>query len=632
MEDDDSRTASLGRKRDRDSGLKLHNHAKRRRADLEGGTEKQTPTGCSNRTDTMPSSGTESESDAKRDANVAFDAYDAWDARKWKEGANSPPVNRTSDAEIGNKEPNVGTEPGASPSVNWNAGSKAKIRISLGRRTQQTNIEKSQSSTKTKTADVATRDEDPDTVSDEKFNDPFSQSSQAMYSSRPVGSGDANQIPESSFVKLEHVTASSAMTRSTDDIEAGIRAEPSTNMASHEQDIKDDDEIVTTIQQTGQDNVEASVFVSSDCDMEGNSHNTAPAQETSGFDGTDSSESETGDAHKPEYPQLKRATKDSNLKQLSSQDSYSLEGKPKILADLDPEELKLQVRYFFLGKTVEDVDRSRPVKCLICTREGHISKFCDSLICNVCGNRSEHNTKNCPRIVRCSRCQEPGHGSSSCQRKVLPREVTCGWCELKGHVEEECELFWRTSGRPWESEFTIKSFGLSCYECGGLGHLGNDCPTRKPGKKMGTSTWTLPERSSVDPKGGILIKGRAEQRNPFPQTEKDDDRANFLHPKVVGPPRRAQIQIAPQSFRNTPTRQNNDTRRPRVEQYWPDPRDYRGDQSQPDYQSYGRHTGSSTYHSRDSGSASDRYGSRGGGDSFRPMPSSAQKAWVKYRT
>lgn len=626
MEDDDSRTASLGRKRDRDTGLRLHNHAKRR-AGLEDGTDKQTPTGGSNRTDKMPSSGTDSESDF----NVAYDAYDDWEERKLRERANPSPVDRSSDAEIGNKEPLVEREPGASPSVNWNTGSKAKIRISLGRRTQA-NIGKAQSNPKTKTADVATRDEGPDTVSDDKFNDPFSQSSQAMSSSRPVRSEDANHIPESSFVKLKHVTASSAMTPGADDVEAGIRAEPSINMASSEQDIEDDEEIVMNIQQSGQDNVEASDFESSDCDMEGKSHNTALAQETTDFAGTDSSESETGVAIETEYTQLKRAIKDSDPKQLPSQDSYSLEGRPKILADLNPEELKLQVRYFFLGKSVEDVDRSRLVKCLVCSREGHISEFCDSLTCTVCGNRSEHNTKHCPRIVRCSRCREPGHGSSSCQRKVLPREITCGWCELKGHVEEECELFWRTSGRPWESEFTIKSFGLSCYECGGLGHLGNDCPTRRPGKKMGTSTWTLPERSSVDPKGGILIKGRAEQRNPFPQVEKDDDRANFLQPKVAGPPRRAQIQIAPQGLRNAPMRQDNDTRGPRVEQYWPDPRNYRGDQSQSSYQSYGQHTGSSTYYSRDSGSAYDRHGSRGGGEPFRPMPSSAQKAWVKYRT
>lgn len=626
MEDDDSRTTSLGRKRDRESGLKLDNYTKRRRADLQDGTEKQTPTGGSSRTDTLPSSGTESESDVKRDANGA---YDAWEAKERKGRANSPPVARTLDAEIGYKEVYVEREPGASPSVNWNAGSKAKIRISLGRRTQQANVGKSQSHITTKIADVATRDEDPDTVSDDKFNDPFSQSSQAMYSSRPERSKDANQILESSFAKLEHVTASSAMARGTDDVGVGIHTEPSTDIANLVQDNKDDEEIVINIQKTDQDNFKASGFESSDRDKE---RKSAPALEKSSFAGTDPSESETGYATETECSQVKETTENSNLKQPSSQDSYSLEGKPKILADLNPEELKLQVRYFFLGKNVEDVDRSRPVRCIICTREGHISEFCDSLICNVCGNRSEHNSKKCPRVLRCSRCREPGHGSSSCQRKVLPREVTCGWCELKGHVEEECELFWRTSGRPWESEFTIKSFGLSCYECGGLGHLGNDCPTRRPGKKMGTSTWTLPERSSVDPKGGILIKGRAEQRNSFPQIEKDDERANFLHPKAVRPPRRAQIQIAPQGFRNAPTRQDNDSIGSRVEQYWPDPRNFRGDQSQPSYQSYGRHTGSPTYYSRDSGSASDRYVPRSGGEPFRPMPSSAQKAWVKYRT
>lgn len=621
----DSRTASLGRKRERDTGSKLHNRAKKRRADLEVRTEKQAPTGDSGRVYTMLSSGAESESDASGN-----DAYDAWEARKLKERENLPPIDRNSDPKSENT-PHAEREPGAAPSVNWNTGSKANIRISLGRRTQA-NIGKSQSDPKTKTAEVATRDEGQDTISEDRFSDPFSQSSQAVSSSRPVRNEDATHIPDSSFVKLEHVTASSTMPRGADDIESDLRREPSTNTPNPEQDIEDGGGVILNIQQSGQDNGEVSEFDSSDFDMQGNSRNTALAQETNDLAGTGTSELETGGAIEPEYSQSKRTNKDSTPKTLPSQDSYSLEGKPKILADLNLEELKLQVRYFFLGKSVEDVDRSRPVKCLICAREGHISEFCDSLICSVCGNRSEHNTKNCPRTVRCSRCREPGHGSSNCQRKFSPREVTCGWCELRGHVEEDCELFWRTSGRPWESEFTIKSFGLSCYECGALGHLGNDCPTRRPGKKMGSSTWTLPEKSSVDPKGGILIKGRAEQRNPLSQAEKEDDRTSFLRPKVAGPPRRAQIQIAPQGLRNSAMRQDNDARGSRVDQYWPDPRNYRGDQSQPSYQSYGRHADSSTYHFRDSGNTSDRYGARGGGESYRPMPSSAQRAWVKYRS
>lgn len=617
----DSRTASVGRKRDRDTGSKIQNRAKKRRVDLEGGTEKQTPTGNSSTTDTMTSSGADSESDAK----------DGWATRNLRERANSPPVKMNSDPKSENRAPHTESEPGAAPSVNWNTGSKAKIRISLGRRTQA-NIGKSQSGPKTRIAEVATRDEDPDIVTEDKLSDPFSQSSQAMSSSRAVRTEEANHILESSFVKLEHVAASSVFTGAANDVHADPRAELSTNVPNPQQDINNGKEIILNIQQSGQDKGEVSELESLDFDKEGNSYNTALAQETNDFAGSFASEPETGGGIETEYSQLEGANKDSNPKKLPSQVLYSLDGRPRNLADLSPEDLKLQVRYFFLGKTVEDVDRSRPVNCLICAREGHLSGFCNSLICTVCGSRGEHNTKNCPRIVRCSRCREPGHGSSSCQRKVSPREVTCGWCELKGHVEEGCELFWRTSGRPWESEFTIRSFGLSCYECGELGHLGNDCPTRRPGKKMGTSTWTLPERSSVDPKGGILIKGRAEQRNPFPQVEKDDDRASFLHPKFAGPPRRAQIQIAPQGLRNAQLKQDNDIRGSRVEQYWPDPRNYRVDQSQPSYQSYVRHTGSSNYHSRDSGSVSDRYVSRGGGEPYRPMPSSAQKAWVKYRT
>lgn len=606
----DSRTASLGRKRDWDTGSQPHSRAKKRIANHEGAAENKIRTSDSIRDDKMLSSGAESESDA----------YDAWEARKFEDRANSSSIDRNSDPKAENKAPHAERVPGAAPSVNWNTGSKAKIRISL-RRPKQANIGESQSHPKTKTEEVLTRDEDQDTLSEDKFSDPFSQPSQAMSSSRPVRNEDANHVPESSSFELDHLTASSTRIRGADEIEADLRGEPSTNIANREHDVEHEGGITLNIQ--GQDNGEVSEFESSDFDMQGNYH-TALVQKANDLAGTDMSESE--------YFQLKGTNKDSTPKNLRSQDSYSLEGKPKILADLNPEELKLQVRYFFLGKSVEDVDRSHPVKCLICAREGHISEFCDSLKCSICGNRSEHNTKNCPRTVRCGRCREPGHGSSSCQRKVSRREVTCGWCELRGHVEEECELFWRTSGRPWESEFTIKSFGLSCYECGALGHLGNDCPTRRPGKKMGTSTWTLPERSSVDPKGGILIKGRAEQRNSLPQAGKDDDEASFLRPKIAGPPRRAQIQIAPQGLRNAPMRQDNDSGRSRVEHHWPDPSNYRGDQSQPSYQSYGRYTDSSNYHSRDSGSTSDRYGSRGGGESYRPMPSSAQRAWSKYRT
>ena len=165
---------------------------------------------------------------------------------------------------------------------------------------------------------------------------------------------------------------------------------------------------------------------------------------------------------------------------------------PKTLADLNAEDLRTQLRYFYITRDPHTVPDTDPVRCLVCTKPGHMAGECPSLVCSTCGSYNAHFTHSCPRTQRCDRCTERGHEVSMCPYKLKPLNIRliCSLCEFEGHLEMDCELRWRTSGRPWETTLPALTVLRCCYECGGIGHLGNDCPTRMPGKPMGTSTWS----------------------------------------------------------------------------------------------------------------------------------------------
>lgn len=291
---------------------------------------------------------------------------------------------------------------------------------------------------------------------------------------------------------------------------------------------------------------------------------------------------------------------------------------PRTLADLSIPDLEEQLRYFYVAKDPKYIALSDPARCLVCAKDGHVLSSCEALVCQSCQIVRDHFTKDCPKIRKCRKCRGVGHDMLSCPYK-LPRliasELLCDLCQRTGHVESDCELCWRTSGRPWASNIPVASVSLHCYECGQSGHLGNDCPTRNPRKQFGSSTWSLGGRPitgrlSHYSNQGMSIKGRA-QRSDQMADDSDDDQ-DFIHPRVAPTANRGKITI---------------------------PRARGGRRVESDHYPGPRRNGSSGYSAyqpplpkeRPPPRKAERRGPQGS-DVYRPMPSAAQNAWKKRRT
>ena len=346
---------------------------------------------------------------------------------------------------------------------------------------------------------------------------------------------------------------------------------------------------------------------------------------------------------------------------------------PRTLAEITPEELKAQLRYFHITKRPSDVDRTTLVKCLICAEESHMAEACNKKPCTACGIPGVHFSQQCPLNWRCHNCQELGHDVWKCPNTGRYPPTThklCDLCHLDGHDTVDCELLWRTSGLSWESTGLVnKSVRLSCYECGKNGHLGNDCSTRRPGKPLGTSTWSSGPTGQITIKsqGEMTIKGRARQRKPTATEDSDDEQANFYRPRVPEPARNGQIRIKTGGSSNFSNRgpdlytkddqpyRNDRNASSRGGGYRDNTRDegYRNDTGQYRYRPSdrrslsprsskpfsGRGNGNFKNHPRQLQERSPAQGGErpsqvrgsGRGAFYRPMPSTAQNAWAKHR-
>ena len=189
----------------------------------------------------------------------------------------------------------------------------------------------------------------------------------------------------------------------------------------------------------------------------------------------------------------------------------------RTLAELSPEDLNAQIRYFHIPKRADEVSRSSLVRCLTCGAKGHMAPDCEMLDCTTCGAFNDHITADCPLNVKCPKCRVPGHTEETCSSKLklLREDITCDLCNCRGHVEEDCELFWRTSGAPWNFNLPLGQIRVSCHECGLTGHLGNECPSRRPRKPMGSSSWSIHQTGPTP-----TSYGSAELKPPEPATKK----------------------------------------------------------------------------------------------------------------
>lgn len=323
------------------------------------------------------------------------------------------------------------------------------------------------------------------------------------------------------------------------------------------------------------------------------------------------------------------------------------------LAHLNEEDFQAQIRYFYVAKDSKTIDfMTTLVKCLVCSGEGHMAAGCPKLSCADCGAYNDHFPPFCPESKRCPRCQERGHSQVDCKSKLraLVTEATCGLCSTAGHVTDDCELLWRTSGAPAVVNVSDNRMQrLSCYECGRAHHLGNDCPMRRPGKPMGTSTWGISSKAqaqdqiSIRSHGEMSIKGRAKQQKPISiNSDSDDDRNDFVRPKVPAPAKSGQIRIqAPRPDNRAPTSTWTSTtdphRGPARYTHKQEYSDYRLNDPQLRSSRHQDHNHERAHRSRPLSThrnpppprTIDHYS--GGGQPYHPMPSAGPNAWRQHR-
>ena len=426
---------------------------------------------------------------------------------------------------------------------------------------------------------------------------------------------------------------------------AGPPSEPQSELPTHDES---DEGFVLNLTSNGQESGEISETTSHASVNHGGSESEARDERHDyPVDIRGGSDTEEHDAME-EY-----ANADQALDTVSSEPQLEAEPRPSgralTLAHLNDEDLRAQIRYFCIGQDPRTIDfMAIAVRCLVCSGEGHMASSCPKLTCTNCGAFNDHFPPFCPVSQRCPRCHERGHNQAECKSRlrVPASQGTCDLCSTTGHNADDCELLWRSGPLAVVNVTDSRLKRLSCYECGQPHHLGNDCPSRRPGKPLGTSTWSMyvrshiPDHISIRSSGEMSIKGRAQQSKPISiESDSEDERNNFVRPKVPAP-KTGQIRIQTPS-RPPPTSSavnepRRDPSRYTHKQAYADVRPYRQRGVSPRRRVFDPNGRADTYQPPlprepipSGGNGSSHYS--GGGERYRPMPSAGANAWRQHR-
>lgn len=187
-----------------------------------------------------------------------------------------------------------------------------------------------------------------------------------------------------------------------------------------------------------------------------------------------------------------------------------------------------------LGHSTKNCEKV--VLARLTTQSGEQNKYCE-----VCQNE-EHSTKSCPRLTGktiektatrdttyCEFCQNSGHSTGNCKEMTKARgsmvrsAVTnsfCEYCQQGGHSTAECGKMARArtntgarqtfaanrnytygNNQGWAGQYQQGNayqqngvngprLGLTCYKCGGEGHMIRNCPTQERVATVPTNTVT----------------------------------------------------------------------------------------------------------------------------------------------
>ncbi|EIN10754.1 hypothetical protein PUNSTDRAFT_100511 [Punctularia strigosozonata HHB-11173 SS5] len=201
------------------------------------------------------------------------------------------------------------------------------------------------------------------------------------------------------------------------------------------------------------------------------------------------------------------------------------------------------VRYF----DAQEAQEAKPRKfvCKKCGAEGDHKTFeCPVLICLTCGARDEHSTRSCPISKTCFTCGMKGHINATCpnRNKRMTRDTgrydECDRCGSNHHRTNECPTLWRIyeyvtdEGRTaiLEAREAKRLLPLGeggeayiagdewCYNCGGCGHLGDDCrelphPRDHPVEASAFGSYNILSGPFADPSSSPSAKGQ-QRREP----------------------------------------------------------------------------------------------------------------------